>query len=678
MKLGRSWKVAWAAGTVLMAATLPLHAQEQDAAADAKATIRASSFAGAFLAGRVAEVDNDYGNAVAYYQRALLLSPDNSELQQNLMLTLIAAGRFDEALPLAEKLKTRPEIERFSRLALAVDAINKKKFFDAENFLKLALESDLDRVVTKVMTAWAQEGAGKGKEALATIDAVKGPDWFRVFTKYHRALIADASNQKGEAQKAYAELMEDADAAATAPDTFLRAAESYVGFLSRQNRKKDALDVIARSEEAAPGRVSTAVLRKKVEAGEKIPPLAGNAQEGAAEILLNMASALNRSGGEPFVRLYLNYTLALHPGLDEALIQLASVDEQQKNAEGAIKLYERVPDDSPLKRAAELQRGLNLADLKRYDEAIKQLSILREADPDDMRAYLALGGVYAAREDYRSAANVYDQAVERLKKPGASDWNIFYQRGIAYERLKEWPKAEPNFFKALELNPDQPQVLNYLGYSWVDMNMNLDRGLDMIRKAVELRPSDGYIVDSLGWAYYRLGRYPEAVTELERSVSLKPDDPVLNDHLGDGYWRVGRKLEATFQWSHARDLKPEPDLLASVLKKLKEGLPDEPKKATSQATPQPAQPSPQPEPDKRTEATPVAPEATEASAEPAAAPAVVPASYTVKAGQSLWSIANEALGDGNRYREILDLNPALRNNPARIRAGQELVLPAGQ
>ncbi|TIT55568.1 MAG: tetratricopeptide repeat protein, partial [Mesorhizobium sp.] len=124
---------------------------------------------------------------------------------------------------------------------------------------------------------------------------------------------------------------------------------------------------------------------------------------------------------------------------------------------------------------------------------------------------------------------LYDKAVEVLKTPTAANWNIFYQRGIAYERLKEWPKAEPNFRKALELQPDQPQVLNYLGYSWVDMNTNLKEGLEMIQKAVDLRPSDGYIVDSLGWAYFRLGRFDDAVREMERAVSLKPEDPVLND-----------------------------------------------------------------------------------------------------------------------------------------------------
>ncbi len=167
-------------------------------------------------------------------------------------------------------------------------------------------------------------------------------------------------------------------------------------------------------------------------------------------------------------------------------------------------------------------------------------------------------------------------------------------RGIAYERLKEWPKAEPNFRKALELFPDQPQVMNYLGYSWVDMNTNLKEALAMIQKAVDLRPSDGYIVDSLGWAYYRLGRYDDAVRELERAVSLKPEDPVLNDHLGDAYWRVGRKLEATYQWRQARDLKPDPDVLAILQQKLINGLPPI-ESNTAQETPK-AKPEPTPVP----------------------------------------------------------------------------------
>ena len=389
-----------------------------------------------------------------------------------------------------------------------------------------------------------------------------------------------------------------------------------------------------------------------------------------------MAAALNRSGGEIFVKLYLQLARALEPNSDAVLLQLASVAEQQNNAEEAIDLYAQIPADSPIKRVAELQRGLNLADLDRHDEAIAQLTRLLDQDPDDMRAYLALGGVYASKEDFRSAADVYDKAVARLTILSTADWNIFYQRGIAYERLKEWPKAEPNFRKALELYPNQPQVMNYLGYSWVDMGMNLDEAMDLIRKAVDLRPSDGYIVDSLGWAYFQLGKFDDAVRELERAVSLKPDDPVLNDHLGDAYWRGGRRLEATFQWAHARDMKPDKDVLASVQKKLAEGLP--PLEGKTAADPQSVAPEPpavEPAAGRREEERARSFRPNRRRPAPTTA-AIVPAAYTVQPGQSLWSIAVDKLGDGARYLEILNLNPELRGDPGRIVPGQELKLPA--
>nr|WP_244425143.1 tetratricopeptide repeat protein [Pseudaminobacter salicylatoxidans] len=557
---------------------------------------RISSLSGAYLAARVAEVDNDLDGAITYYKRALAFDTENRDIQQSLMLALIAQGRFDESLPYAEKLKTVPEVERFSRLALAIDAIRKKDYKASQTLLKLAVESDLDRLIASVMTAWSMAGDGETDEALSYLKKLQGPDWYSLFTTYHRALIADVAGNSQRADKIYQSVLDDAASGGAAPETWLRAAEAYAGSLAHRGEKKKALAVLDKADEFASGRISLIALRDKIEKDEPVAQLVTTPADGSSEILVDLATALNRGGGEPFVRLYLQYALALKPDSDVSLLQLAAVAEQQENAQEAIDLYRRIPAGSPLKRAADLQLGLNLADLKKSDEAIDHLRKLLDEAPDDMRAYLALGGVYASIQDYRAAADIYDKAVERLKTPEKSDWNIFYQRGIAYERLKEWPKAEPNFREALKLMPDQPQVLNYLGYSWVDMDLNLEEGLAMIRKAVDLRPSDGYIVDSLGWAYYKLGRFDEAVTELERAVSLKPDDPVLNDHLGDAYWRAGRKLEATFQWNHARDMKPEPDVLASVLKKLSQGLPPLEGKAAAQAPAKPAEPEVKPEP----------------------------------------------------------------------------------
>ena len=185
-----------------------------------------------------------------------------------------------------------------------------------------------------------------------------------------------------------------------------------------------------------------------------------------------------------------------------------------------------------------------------------------------------MAGVQRAAKKYKEAAATYDKAIAAVGIPTRDNWTLFYFRGICFERAKDWPKAEDDFKKALELYPDQPLVLNYLGYSWVDQGVNLDEAFKMLRRAVELRPNDGYIVDSLGWAHFKLGQYPEATQTLERAVDLKPADPVLNDHLGDAYWRVNRKVEARFQWNHARDMNPEPEDLPAILKKIEFGLPD--------------------------------------------------------------------------------------------------------
>jgi Flp pilus assembly protein TadD len=185
---------------------------------------------------------------------------------------------------------------------------------------------------------------------------------------------------------------------------------------------------------------------------------------------------------------------------------------------------------------------------------------------------MALGNTLRGRKQYTECANAYGRGIATIAEPERSHWTIYYFRGICYERSKQWEKAEADLKMALKLYPDQPYVLNYLGYSWIDQGVNLEEGMRMIRRAVEQRPEDGYIVDSLGWAYYRMGNYEEAMKHLERAVELRPDDPVINDHLGDVYWQLGRKLEAIFQWSHARDLKPEPEELAKILEKLKSGL----------------------------------------------------------------------------------------------------------
>ena len=251
-----------------------------------------------------------------------------------------------------------------------------------------------------------------------------------------------------------------------------------------------------------------------------------------------------------------------------ALLSLGDLYEDLKKPDLAIKAYERVPASSPLSRNAEIQMAVDLDALDRTDEAKQRLQHVIAQRPKDTEAIIELGNIQRARKDFASCADTYSKAIDTVAKPEKSNWVMFYFRGICYERSHQWPAAEADMKKALELFPEQPLVLNYLGYSWVDQGVHLEQGMDMIRRAVEQRPDDGYIVNSLGWAYFRTGNYDEAVKNLERAVELKPEDPTINDHLGDAYWRVGRYLEAHFQWSHAKDLKPEPEDLPKIEAKL--------------------------------------------------------------------------------------------------------------
>ena len=589
---------------IAMPASGALAKTAADPAPIATPAVRAGSFAGAYLAGRTAEADNNLSTAADFYRQAMAFDPGNSQVKQDLLLVLLTEGRFKDALPLASELQNTPDIERFSRVALAIDAISKKQYRKVGPLLMLSMQSDMDRLATGFMNAWVKVGQGNPKQALADIKKMEGPEWYGLFRTYNSALIADQAGMKKEAADFYQQALDDRPGGSAAPDTYERVIMAYASFKLRQGDKDGAIQLLKDGEELLNGRMTLTELREQIEAGRKIDRLIETPQQGAGEVLYTLGTAINRSGAEAFAKLYLQLSLPLRPGNDATLFQLGDISAKLRRPEAAVAYYAEVPETSPYRRDAEMQRALNLADNDKSAEAIEQLKILLGRDKTDIRTYLALGGVYAQDKNFAEAAKIYDSAVEQIKTPERKDWPVFYQRGIAYERLKQWDKAEPSFNKALELYPDQPQVLNYLGYSWVDMGIHLDRALDMIKKAVELRPQDGYIVDSLGWAYYKLGRYDEAVVELEKAVKLRPEDPTINDHMGDAYWRVGRQLEATFQWHHAIAGKPEPEDLVKIEEKLKKGLPDVPGQSSADAT-KPGEKKPdQPKPEEPKQDTP--------------------------------------------------------------------------
>lgn len=633
---------------------------------------KVNSFSGAFLAARTADVDHDYPNAIMLYRKALELEPANTEIRERLMLSLLMSGDFDGALPFANELKTDEGVERITTIVRGLDDIRSRKFAEAEKLLTYKGTNDLDRITHTLLAAWARVGAGKGKEALTLVRGMKGPAWFKVFTDYHLGAMALVSGDINTARSSLTSAITNDDGVATTPDTFMRAIMALARLEASQGNKQKALDTIAVGDRLISNYAPLKALRQSIEAGDKPDQQVTTATEGAAAVLFSVGGALNRQGAEEMVSLYLHMSHALDPKSADTLILLGGIAEKLEQPKQAIALYEKVPADSPMRRISELQLGLTLAQTGEVDKAREHLKNLIASDPSDLRSYLAYGSVLSDAKDYKAMAENYDKAVAvigPIARP--ADWTIFFQQAISYERLKQWDKAEPAFRKSLELNPEQPQVLNYLGYSFVDMNRNLDEGMAMIKKAVDARPDDGYIVDSLGWAYYRLGQFEEAVTELERAVQLRAGDAAINDHLGDAYWRVGRKLEANYQWKRALTMEPEEAEIPKIKEKIENGLPPaEPiKRAETTVTP-PAT--------TETQTAMVTPPANPAQATPAADAAVAAPktnSYTVNAGDTLWKIANDALGDGDRVMELIRANPSLRRNPNRIFPGQVLDLP---
>ncbi len=299
-------------------------------------------------------------------------------------------------------------------------------------------------------------------------------------------------------------------------------------------------------------------------------PLATTPQAGAAEALYGLGASLGRRGGEDLGLVYLQLSLYLAPNHPLALLSLADLYESLKKPALAIKVYERIPPSSPLHRNAAIQMAANLDTLDRADEAEKHLDALIKEHPDDQEAIMALGNVLRGHKKFAECANVYSKGVDALKQPDKANWVIFYFRGICYERSKQWPKAEADLKKALELFPEQPHVLNYLGYSWIDQGVNLDQGMEMINRAVQQRPDDGQHRGSdRPGQRHRTGNYDEAVKNLERAIELKPEDPTINDHLGDAYWRCrGACWKPSSSAAHARDPKPDPEDLPKIEAKL--------------------------------------------------------------------------------------------------------------
>jgi tetratricopeptide (TPR) repeat protein len=521
---------------------------------------------GNYLSALIASADRDTPAAEVYYREALRVDPRNPDLLERAFAAALSNGDETSASSLGERLLGRDPNNNLARLAIAIRDIEQGQFASARAHLAGADAMRARDVTTALLTAWSYAGQSDLRHALDTLDRIRDPSVF-AFRDFHAGLIAGLLGNAPEAQRRL-------KSAYDGDKNSLRFADAYARLLSQQGDVAGATKVYADFAAIIPHHPVIQRALANLKTNQALDPLIHSAKEGAAEALYGLGSAGSRQGDELPALVYLRLSLYLRPSSDLTAVTLASLFEQLKQSDQAIAAYQLVPSSSPLKVGADIQIALELDGAGKHDEAMRRLTYIVAQRPLDVEALSALAELQRSAKKYPEAAATYDKAIAAVGIPQRDNWTLFYFRGICYERSKQWPKAEADFKKALELYPDQPMVLNYLGYSWVDQGLNMEEAFKMLRKAVELRPNDGYIVDSLGWAHYKLKQYPEAAETLEKAINLKPSDPILNDHLGDAYWRVNRRTEAHFQWNHARDMGADAEDMPEILKKIDGGLPD--------------------------------------------------------------------------------------------------------
>lgn len=538
-----------------------------DARGDERQTEVRPSFGG-YLAGRVARGQHDTEAAAHFFKRALSRDPTNEILLEQSLIMDLTEGQIAESVDLAQRLLATHPTHRVAGLVLGVDAAKRSDYVNASDKFKRAAVSLVGEVTSTLAGAWTRYAEGDVDGALAQLDGLKQADWAQYYLRFHKALISDLAGRNQEAGRLY-------ERAFRSEQRLVRLTLAYAQHAAARGDRKLARSIIAEHTRRTTGNVHPYItaLSESLDRNDKVPLLVTNPSEGLAEVFFGLGEALSSEGGIGFGTVYLQLALHLEPSSPFALAALASVYETTKRYESAIRTYERIPEGTPIQNSIRVRKALLLNQLDRLDESRALLERMADEDETDIRALDALGNIMRSRKRYDEAITYYDRVMDRIGTPQKQHWALFFARGTAYERSKNWPKAEADLQRALKLSPDQPSVLNYLGYSWVDQNKNLKQGMEHIRKAVRLRPDDGHIVDSLGWAHYRLGNYRDAVRYLERAVELMPQDPILNDHLGDAYWRVGRRKEARYQWGQVLTLNPEPEDVDKIRSKLAEGLP---------------------------------------------------------------------------------------------------------
>lgn len=550
---------------------LVLSGQLGDLGLSGRADAEERSPIGAYLSAHAALSRNDDVAAARFLREALESDPENRLLLNRAFATSVAAGDMEQAIPLARRVIEAEDGQGLAHLVLLAQAVKDGDYAAArEQMGPVEATMDGPNFLAALLDAWIAEGEGNTDaaiEAMARLDPVAQ---IRPYADLHRALIYAHAGREDAA----AEFMERA--AQGDQRLPFRSAQHIIAFYAERGERDKALEILNRYRASNQDSEAADYVLRRLEAGQSLRHPVRDPSAGIAEAFYALSSLMRGRNASQESQMQAQLARYLRPDDPAGLALLANILEARDQTDRAIELYMMVDRESPYGWEARLSAARLHAVAERYDRSAELFRDMADEQEDRWDALYYLGGVRRSQEEYGAAIEAYEEAAARIERGGGVQgrhWQLFFALGIAHHQADQWPQAEAAFLRALELLPNQPEVLNYLAYSWVERRENLPRALEMLETAVAARPRSGAITDSVGWAYYQLGDYDKAIRYLERAVSLEPGEPEINDHLGDAYWRVGRRAEARFQWRRALSLNPPEAWISRIQAKLENGLP---------------------------------------------------------------------------------------------------------
>lgn len=510
--------------------------------------------AGAYLSGQFARSQGDIDTAIEYFQRIHEVIPDNAEITRQLQGMLLLQGRIEEANELAQQVNLKGMDDPLSTLLVTLRAIKSNDLARADMLIDGLANMENDQLWVPLIAAWVDLGQGRMEKALTVEDLDMDIARALPLLSYHLALINDQAGFKKAAAANFKQAVSDPH---NPPS---RVMKSLIAFYEKNGRPETLKSIIEDYRKHHPDVLSAQPV-----------PVVATVQDGVSEVLFTMGGIMFGAGVTNDAAIYLQLALYVKPDFAQAALALGDAYNDLQQYEKANSFYGKVSQASGLYYRAQMHMAVNYDRMGRLDKALELLNLASQSGGPEI--FIAKGDLLRIHSRFGEATQAYDAAVKQISELKDRHWPVLFARGSCFERMGQWNEAERDLRQSLLLKPDQPDVLNYLGYALLERGEKIPEARRMIEKAIAARPDDAQIVDSMGWALYLQGEYEKATAYLEKAVELLPSDPTVNDHLGDVYWRVGRKNEARFQWERALAFSPEPLLAENIRKKLKDGLP---------------------------------------------------------------------------------------------------------